>query len=74
MSDLQQNLTYEEALRALQAIVKDLESGNISMDQLEAQVRKANDLVKYCDHKLRVIEQRLDDAKDKTNEADLDPF
>ena len=74
MSDLQQNLTYEEALRALQAIVKDLESGNISMDQLEAQVRKANDLVKYCDHKLRMIEQRLDDAKDKTNEADLDPF
>ena len=75
MSDLLQNLSYEEALAALEAIVKDLEAGKISMDQLDMQVRKANDLVAYCEQKLGMIEEKLKDARDDRSTSQEDsPF
>lgn len=74
MSDLLQNLSYEDALAALEAIVKDLEAGKISMDQLDMQVRKANDLVAYCEQKLGMIEEKLKDARDDSTPEKDDPF
>ncbi len=74
MSDLLQNLSYEDALAALESIVRDLENGKISMDQLDMQVRKANDLVAYCEQKLRMIEEKLQEARDNKAQEKDDPF
>ncbi len=74
MSDLLQNLSYEDAMAALEAIVKDLEAGKISMDQLDLQVRKANDLVAYCEQKLSLIEEKLKDAREDKVQENEDPF
>lgn len=64
MSDEIQQLTYEEALAQLQQIVLELEQGNVPIEQLEAHVKKANELVAYCEQKLKGIEKRLTDTSE----------
>lgn len=45
--------TYEESLAEIKAIVKALQEGNISIDQLSEEVGKASELIQYCRTKLR---------------------
>jgi exodeoxyribonuclease VII small subunit len=49
-------LTYEQALKQLQTILKEMEQGDRNMDELLAQVQQANHLVEQCKNRLRGIE------------------
>lgn len=49
-------LTYEEAYAELQEIVTALESDSISVDELGKQVKRAAELVAYCQAKLKSAE------------------
>ncbi len=49
-------LTYEEAYAELQEIVTALESDGISVDELGKQVKRAAELVAYCQAKLKSAE------------------
>ncbi len=54
-----ENTTYEQALTELQQIVDALENGNISIDELAAQTERAEELIRFCQEKLRQTEYRI---------------
>jgi exodeoxyribonuclease VII small subunit len=56
--------TYSEAYAALEKLVARIEEEDIELDELAGKVEEANQLVKYCDAKLRTIEA---DIKEKIN-------
>ncbi|HWZ21341.1 MAG TPA: exodeoxyribonuclease VII small subunit [Cytophagaceae bacterium] len=50
------NLNYTEALSQLEEIVAQIEDDSIMLDTLTEKVAQANELIKYCEGKLRSIE------------------
>jgi exodeoxyribonuclease VII small subunit len=52
-------ITYTEAFDELQQIVTELESAEISIDELDAKVKRASSLLKICKEKLYKTEQNV---------------
>ena len=50
------DLTYSEAFAALEKLVIQIEDDNIQLDALAGKVAEANELIKYCEAKLRGID------------------
>lgn len=61
--------TYSEAFEELQQIVREIEEGEISVDELSAKVKRAAELIAVCREKLSATEQDvsqiLRDLEDK---------
>ena len=53
------NMTFEAAMAELENTVKKLESGSMSLDESLLEFEKAVKLVKICNDKLEVAEQRV---------------
>lgn len=53
-------LTYEAAYAELQEIVTALENETISVDELALKVKRATQLVAFCQQKLKSTEAELD--------------
>lgn len=58
-------LTYQSAYEELQAICEQLESEEVDVDQITDLVKRANELVKYCQDRLRGIEKDLNAVNDE---------
>lgn len=54
---MEENINYTEAFRQLQEIVSEIESGEISVDELAIKVKKATELIKICRKKLYSTEE-----------------
>lgn len=54
--------TYSEAFRELQQIVNELENSEISIDELDARIKRASALLKICREKLYKTEQNVMDT------------
>lgn len=50
---------YTEAFEELQAIVTEIESGEISVDELSDKVKRATELIKICKLKLTTTEENV---------------
>lgn len=59
---MENNLTYTEALLKLEEIVEQIEDDSIMLDTLTEKVAQANELIKYCETKLRTIEGDVRDV------------
>jgi exodeoxyribonuclease VII small subunit len=46
-------LSYSNAMRELQGIVREIEQSSVDVDVLAAKVKRAAFLIKYCKEKLR---------------------
>ncbi|MDH5380031.1 MAG: exodeoxyribonuclease VII small subunit [Cyclobacteriaceae bacterium] len=57
---MNEEITYESALQELQDILKKLESGEISLDEITENVKRATFLLGFCQKKLRALESDLD--------------
>jgi exodeoxyribonuclease VII small subunit len=55
-------MTYAQAMARLEAIVKRLESGEISVDELSASVKEGVRLVTWCRKKLRMTQEDVETA------------
>ena len=55
------NLSYSKAFSELTKLVEQIEDDEIQLDTLADKVKQANELITYCEKKLRTIE-------DETNE------
>lgn len=55
-------LTYTEAFAELQQIVEEMENSKISVDELNAKVKRASVLLKICREKLYKTEQNVLDT------------
>ena len=51
--------TYTEAFEELQAIVTEIEQGEISVDDLSEKVKRASELIRICKVKLTSTEEEV---------------
>lgn len=59
MEKKDKELTFEENLENLENIVKDLESGNIPLDDAIEKFNEAMKIAKICDEKLKNAESKV---------------
>lgn len=59
---MEKKKTYEEAYEELQGIVKEIESGTISVDVLGEKVKRAGELIRFCKEKLFKTEQEVNEV------------
>lgn len=58
-------LTFNKAFSELEKLVEQIEDENIQLDELAQKIKQANELIKFCDTKLRTI--ILDIEKERQN-------
>lgn len=51
-----QKLTYETALKELEAIVEAVEQGNLPVDQLSVKLKRGQELIAFCKKQLTIVE------------------
>jgi len=51
--------SYEQAFEELQIIVKEIESGTVSVDMLSEKVKRAGELIRFCKDKLLKTEEEV---------------
>jgi exodeoxyribonuclease VII small subunit len=56
---MDQNLTYEDAYNELKKIAGEIESESVSVDVLAVKVKRASELIAFCQTKLRSTEQEV---------------
>ncbi len=60
MAEEQSEMTFEEALSALEDIVRQLESGRVQLEEAVAYYEKGIRLKKLCEEKLKNAKARID--------------
>ena len=61
---MEKNLTYEKAMKRLEDIVKKIESGEMDIDSLTANLKEAKKLVEFCKAKLTTVEAEVKKSLD----------
>jgi exodeoxyribonuclease VII small subunit len=56
---MKSNLTFDKAYSALRKLVNQIEDDKIQVDTLSEKVKEANDLIKFCETKLRTIDKEV---------------
>ena len=56
---MEQNLTYETAYAEIKKIASEIENESVSVDVLATKVKRASELITYCQTKLRSTEQEV---------------
>lgn len=56
---MEENIKYEEALAQLEIIVRKMEQNEYNIDELAAQLKTAQRLIKFCKDKLTKTEEEL---------------
>jgi len=64
---VKKDITYSQALKDLESIVRKIENEEPDVDELSNLVKKASELIKYCKRKLKSTEEEL-----KKNLEDFD--
>ena len=57
---MEQELTYDKAYTELKAIAQQIDNESITVDVLAQKVKRAADLIKFCQEKLRSTEAEVD--------------
>lgn len=65
-------IKFEEKLKELEAIINELESGEIDLDSSIEKYTEAMKLVKECDKKLKAVEEKVN--KILTDNGELEDF
>lgn len=62
-------MTYESAHNELQEIIAEIENDEIGVDELSKKVKRAADLLKFCQDKLRQTEEDVNEILTKFEES-----
>ena len=57
---METKLTFDKAFSELEILVDQIEDENIQLDTLADKVRQANELIRYCETKLRTISEDIE--------------
>lgn len=74
---MEDSLPFEQAIAELEAIVKDMESERMPLDQLVNRYERGNQLLKTCQKRIQEAEQRIEmiaSGKTGKSETTLQPF
>jgi exodeoxyribonuclease VII small subunit len=63
---MDQQTTYESAYKELQQIAREIENETVSVDVLAAKVKRASELITFCQNKLRSTEMEVTRIIEKT--------
>lgn len=55
----EKKINYEEAILQLENIARRMENGEFEMDELVMQLKKAQELIKLCNDKLRSTDEEV---------------
>ena len=53
------NMKYEDAMKRLEELVQQMESGDVSIDSLTQKLREAKQLIQLCKDKLTKTEEEI---------------
>ncbi|XOV92191.1 MAG: exodeoxyribonuclease VII small subunit [Bacteroidota bacterium] len=73
---MKDKLTYDEAYTELQQIAKEIEDESVSIDVLGEKVKRASELIEFCQKKLRATESEVNkiikqmDPKERPDESE----
>jgi exodeoxyribonuclease VII small subunit len=72
------DMTFEEAMGALEDVVRQLESGEVDLEKSIALYERGADLKAHCENKLRTAEEKVElitknDRGEPTGTQPLDP-
>lgn len=56
---MEKEITYEQAMKRLEQIVKQIEVGEMDIDSLTANLKEAKNLVAFCKDKLTNVETEV---------------
>ncbi|ASZ11420.1 exodeoxyribonuclease VII small subunit [Chitinophaga pendula] len=56
---MENNITYEAAYNELKTIANEIETESVSVDVLAAKVKRASQLITFCQAKLRATESEV---------------
>ncbi len=56
---MEKNLTYEKAYTELTEITREIENESVSVDVLAEKVKRASELIVFCQSRLRSTEQEV---------------
>jgi len=51
--------SFNEAVVEIEDILRNIESGNLDVDKLSVEVKRASELIKQCQKKLRTTEEEI---------------
>jgi exodeoxyribonuclease VII small subunit len=54
-----ENLSYENAFTELKSIMEELQNDEVSVDVLTEKVKRASELLTFCNKKLRLTEKEI---------------
>lgn len=60
---MQTELTFDKAFSELEKLVGQIEDENIQLDELSEKIKQANQLIKYCETRLRTISENIETEK-----------
>ncbi|MCF8294201.1 MAG: exodeoxyribonuclease VII small subunit [Chitinophagaceae bacterium] len=56
---MKRNLTFDKAFSDLTKLVNQIEDDKIQVDTLSEKVKEANELIKFCESKLKTIDSEI---------------
>ncbi|HMP90760.1 MAG TPA: exodeoxyribonuclease VII small subunit [Kiritimatiellia bacterium] len=65
---------FEKSLDRLEAIVAEMEAGNLSLDQMIANFEEGSKLVKQCSSKLTEVERKIEKLVSLQDADKTEPF
>jgi exodeoxyribonuclease VII small subunit len=53
------DFSFNDAVKEIEKILMNIETGNLDVDKLSDEVKKASELIKQCQKKLRTTEEEI---------------
>ena len=66
--------SFEQALARLEAVVKEMEAGSLSLEKMTAHFEEGQTLVKFCAAKLDEVEKKIEVLVKKDGNVNAEPF
>ena len=65
---------FEDSLKRLESIVKAMEEGSLSLEDMIAHFEEGQGLIKFCTEKLNEVKRRVEILVKKGNKVEARPF
>ena len=69
-SKKEENISFEEAIKTMESIVRDLENGNVPLDDAINKFSEAMHLAEACNEKLKNAEESVNKILNKNGELE----
>ncbi len=66
----EKNMNYTKAITELEAIVKEIENAEISVDELALKVKRASELIRFCRNALHTTEAEVENVLKDLKESE----